>query len=499
MTLTHPTAPFDGMQAMLAAMDGIAQIDRESERIAIRDVAGFRDGLIDRLTATAVFAEGPEREGARWIVRAAAPELGAWPASIHALYMAAGRGEYTHRTAPAINVRGLAYDTMRAIFRAARANDCKIMLFELARSEMSYTQQRPAEYATNALAAAVKEGHQGPVFIQGDHYQISAKNWGSDPDKELNALRDLTAEAIAAGYYNIDIDASTIVDLSLPTLAEQQALNAHLSVQFTEFIREREPDGVTVSIGGEIGEVGARNSTVEDLHAYMTAYLTELQNRERATGGNLAGISKISVQTGTSHGGVVLPDGAIADVAVDFDTLRELSHAARVDYGIGGAVQHGASTLPEAAFGRFAEAGAVEVHLATAFQNQIFEHDAFPGDLKSEIYDYLNANHADERKAGQTDAQFFYSARKRAFGPFKRKMWDLPVETRDRIADDLEASFSLLMQRLGVAQSGDLVDRLVPRVNVPAPMPDALRAALAGEKVLAAVGAEAAVEEVEGE
>ena len=70
---------------------------------------------------------------------------------------------------------------MRAIFRAARANDSKIVLFELARSEMGYTEQRPAEYASNALAAAIKEGHQGPVFIQGDHYQINAKKYKETP------------------------------------------------------------------------------------------------------------------------------------------------------------------------------------------------------------------------------------------------------------------------------------------------------------------------------
>ncbi|MDF2761654.1 MAG: aldolase, partial [Thermomicrobiales bacterium] len=155
--------------------------------------------------------------------------------------------------------------------------------------------------------------------------------------------------------------------------------------------------------------------------------------------------------------------------------------------------------LPEVAFGRFADANAIEVHLATAFQNQIFEHPAFPADLKDEIYAYLSANHADERKEGQTDAQFFYGARKRSFGPFKRQLWDLPVETRDRIADDLEASFSLLMQRLGVAGSAELVDRIVPRVDVPAPMPDALAATLAGEVVMAGVRAEATLEEVEGE
>ena len=499
MTTTHATHTFASIKDLLDTMQGIARIreDRDRPGIEIVDVAGFRTGLIDRLIATAVFAEGPEREAARWVIRVAATELGAWPASIHDLYLAAGRGEYANRTAPAINVRGLTYDTMRAIYRAARANDCKIVLFELARSEMSYTQQRPGEYASNALAAAIKEGHQGPVFIQGDHYQISAKNFAADPDKELDALRELMREAVSAGYFNIDVDASTIVDVSLPTLAEQQALNADLTAMFTALIRDVEPAGVTVSVGGEIGEVGQRNSTVQELHAFMTAYLAAL--RERATGRDLVGISKISVQTGTSHGGIVLPDGAIADVAVDFATLKELSDAARIDYGLGGAVQHGASTLPEVAFGRFAEANAVEVHLATAFQNQIFEHTAFPADLKDEIYAYLAANHADERKEGQTDAQFFYGARKRAFGPFKRQVWDLPAETRDRIADDLEASFSLLMQRLGVAGSAEIVDRFVPRVDVPAPMPEALAATLAGEVVTVGAGAEATLDEVEGE
>jgi hypothetical protein len=499
VTTTHPTQPFASIADILDALSGIARIDGDRQTIEIVDVAGFRNGLIDRLVATAVFAEGAAREAARWIIRVAAAKLGAWPASIHPLYMAAGRGEYSHRTAPAINVRGLAYDTMRAVYRAARANDCKIMLFELARSEMSYTQQRAAEYASNALAAAIKEGYEGPVFIQGDHYQVSAKNYAKDAEAELNALRELTAEAIAAGYLNIDVDSSTIVDIALPTLGEQQQLNAHLTAMFTEFIRGLEPEGVTISVGGEIGEVGQRNSTVPELHAFMTAYLTELQDRERLVGHHLAGISKISVQTGTSHGGVVLPDGAMADVAVDFETLAQLSEVARTDYGLGGAVQHGASTLPEVAFGRFAEANAIEVHLATAFQNLIFEHAAFPGDLKDEIYAYLSANHADERKEGQTDAQFFYNTRKRAFGPFKRQVWDLPPETRDRIADDLEASFSLLMQRLGVAGSAELVEQFVPRVYVPAPMPPALAATLAGEVVHAGAGVEATLEEVEGE
>ena len=494
---TQALAPFDSVHDLLSGIDGVLAVDPAGS-ISVQDTGTLRATVIDRLVATAVFADGAARDAARWIIRLAAAELGAWPASIQDVYLAAGRGEYTHRTAPAINVRALSYDTMRAAFRAALANDCKIMLFELARSEMSYTQQRQGEYVSNALGAAIKEGFTGPVFIQGDHYQVSAKKWATDPEDEVAAIKDLISDAIAAGYYNIDVDASTVVDLSLPTLEAQQELNARLTAQLTEYIREIEPDGVTVSVGGEIGEVGLRNSTVEDLQAFMTQYEAQLKDRARKSGKKIAGISKISVQTGTSHGGVVLPDGSIAEVAVDFDTLRDLSDAARKDYGMGGAVQHGASTLPETAFGKFAEAGAVEVHLATAFQSMVYDHPAFPEALRNEIYAYLTANHADERKAGQTDAQFFYGARKRGLGPFKRQMWEMPVEARDAIAASLEETFGQLMQRLRVAGSASIVDQVLPRVDVPAPIPASLVAALKGESVDAG-GAEAAIEEVEGE
>lgn len=456
--------PFADAVAVRAALDGIATIGGDG--VAITDPTGFREQAIDRLIYTAIFGGAEAKGFSRWLIRAAAPLLGVYPASIHDLYMAAGRGDYANATAPAINVRGLTYDVMRTIVRAAQATETKIVLFELARSEMGYTEQRPAEYASNALAAAIKEGYQGPLFIQGDHYQFSAKTYAKDPDGELRAVRDLATEAIGAGYFNIDIDASTLVDLSLPTVAEQQAINARLTAELTRAIREVEPPGVTVSIGGEIGEVGGTNSTPEELRAFMDGYQSELARQSEAVGRELTGLSKISVQTGTSHGGVVLADGSIAEVAVDFETLAELSRVAKKEYGLGGAVQHGASTLPEEAFGRFADANAVEVHLATAFQNRIFESDAFPADLRDEIYAHLAANNADERKVGQTDAQFYYTTRKKAFGPFKRQLWDLPAETRAGIMADLEPVFTLIMQRLGVAGSAPIVDRFVRPVDV---------------------------------
>ena len=176
-------------------------------------------------------------------------------------------------------------------------------------------------------------------------------------------------------------------------------------------------------------------------------------------------------------GGVVLPDGTIEEVAVDFDALGALSDEARERYGIGGAVQHGASTLPAEAFDRFAQANAIEVHLATAFQNITFDSAAFPAALKREMYSYLDSHHADERTPDQTDAQFYYTARKRAYGPFKRQLWDLPDETRAAIMADLEPVFGLIMRRLGVAGTAALVDRIVKPVDIPLPPQEAFQVA----------------------
>ncbi len=456
---------FATIDDLAAAASGILGITDDS--VEVLDADALRAGLIDRLAWTAVFGDEATRGEARWLIRHIARATGAWSASIHDLYMAAGQDAYANVTTPAINVRGMAYDLARTVFQAARDTASKQVIFELARSEMGYTQQRPGEYSAVVLAAAVKEGWQGPVFIQGDHYQASLSAWGQDAAAELEAVRNLAIEAIRAGYGNIDIDASTLVDLSQPTLKEQQRANYVNTAELTEAIRAAEPEGVTISIGGEIGEVGKTNSTFEDLDAFMEGYGEELARRERASGRPIVGMSKISVQTGTSHGGVVLADGSIEEVSVDFDTLAELSAASKAKYRIGGAVQHGASTLPETAFSRFAAANAIEVHLATAFQSAIYDSPYFPADLLARMYAYLDEHHADERKAGQTDAQFYYNARKRALGPFKRDLWLLPDDVKWGILDALRQRFVLIMNELGVAGRGELVDRYVTRVDFP--------------------------------
>ncbi len=413
---------------------------------------------LDQLARDAVFGDGDSRELARRRIWELALEAGIGPASIHALYLARGRGECGGFTVPAINVRMLAYDTARAVFRAARARSAGAIILEIARSEIAYTDQRPAEYVAVVLAAALREGYPHPVFIQGDHCQVNAKKYGTDPEGEVGEVKKLIAEEIGAGFFNIDVDTSTLVDLSQPNLDLQQQTNYERAAEITAFIRSIEPAGITVSVGGEIGEVGSKNSTVEELHAFMDGYNRSLSR----LGDALPGLSKISVQTGTSHGGVVLPDGSIAEVKLDLVALEALSLAARRSYGLGGAVQHGASTLPPDAFGNFPRVETVEIHLATNFQNIIFDHASLPADLRDEMLQWLEANAAGERKSGDTPEQFYYRARKKAIGPFKRRCWDLPEATRSAIAADLERTFGFLFDQLKVADTGKLVERYVP-------------------------------------
>jgi fructose/tagatose bisphosphate aldolase len=397
-------------------------------------------------------------------------ELGIIPSSIQGLYEARARKECKGFTVPAINIRGLSYDVARAVFRAALRLKAGAFIFELSRTESHYTDQRPAEYAAVVIAAAIREGFEGPVFIQGDHYKVNALKFAKDPESELQGVRDFCQESVAAGYYNIDIDASTLVNVDKPGVHEQQRANFETTASLAAYLRSLEPPGVTLTLGGEIGEIGERNSTPEELTSFMDGLMETLARRSRYK----KGLAKISVQTGTRDGGVVLPDGNITQVAIDFETLRALSALARDRYGMAGTVQHGASTLPADAFHKFVECETAEVHLATEFQNMIYENAAFPRDLKEEIYKTLRKLCADEKKPSDTDAQFLYKTRKKAFGPFKRKFWDLPADLRERLGQDLERKFAFLFEQLNVQRTADLAKKTVTQVPVVPPLPPAL-------------------------
>ena len=182
----------------------------------------------------------------------------------------------------------------------------------------------------------------------------------------------------------------------------------------------------------------------------------------------------MSVQTGTSHGGVPLPDGGVAEVKLDFDVLRELGEVARA-HGLAGAVQHGASTLPDELFHRFPAVETAEIHLATGFQNAIYEHPAFPEDAPARQIEAWVLRERARRAQGRPDRPAVRvhdpqegdrSVQARAVG--------LVDEGRDPRGAHRKVSF--LFQELRVAGTRELVDRYIHPVEFHRPLPEGLRA-----------------------
>lgn len=427
-------------------------ITQKEGKVSFLDKEKFLKTTLYNILDTLISGDTSLKKLCSWITYDLALDEGIIPSSINSLYRAIGRGEVDIPfTVPAINLRTLTFDLARAIFRSAKKINAGSFIFEIAKSEIGYTAQRPLEYTTVIMLAALKENYLHPIFIQGDHFQLKANKFKEDPQREILNIKTLIKEAVEAGFYNIDIDSSTLVDLSRPEISQQQENNYKVCAELSQYIRSLQPEGIQISIGGEIGEVGGKNSTPEELESFMEGYLREIKGEE--------GISKISIQTGTSHGGVVLPDGSIARVKIDFDTLNKLSKLAREKYHLAGCVQHGASTLPQEAFHNFPLNRCAEIHLATQFQNIVYEQ--MPLSLKEKIYNWLNENCAEERKPEMTDDQFIYKTRKKALGPFKEEIHSLPREWKEKVSASLEKEFDFLFNELKIKDTRSIVDKYI--------------------------------------
>jgi fructose/tagatose bisphosphate aldolase len=402
---------------------------------------------MEKLVQKVVFGKtDKERKDAIIRIIKTASKKGIWLESTQKLYEEIAKGNCKGFTVPAINIRTLTFDFAKAIFRAAHKEDVGAFIFEIAASEINYTSQSLEEYIAVILAAGIEERFRGPIFFQGDHFKVNVKKYLSkDKEQELKKLKDLVKEAIKTGFYNIDIDCS-----GLKNVKE----NSYLTSELTYFIRKIQPEKITISIGGEIGQIGDKDTTVKELEIFMDEYQKYLSKY-----GKLKGVSKIAVQARTCHGGVILASGKLKEVKEDFPILKKLSRKAR-EYNTAGIVQHGASTLSKKHFSHFPESEVCEIHLATNFQNIIYESSYFPKHLKKVIYDWIKKEFLKEREETDTEIQFLYKLRKKALGPFKKAIWDIPKINKDKISGQLEKEFIFLFKALKVCQTKKLIKEI---------------------------------------
>ncbi len=408
----------------------------------------------DHLIYLVQFGEPLEQYNAAREIRELAVAQGAAPASLYSLYRARGREQLrANFTVPAMNLRGLSYLTAQAAFEAAQKLDVGLMIFELARSEMKYTDQTPLQLASSVLAAAVKTGWKHPVFLQGDHFQPKAQSPGQIKPGETQLIKELIKDSIDAGIYNIDIDGSTLVDPSQPSEYDQQRPNFLFTAEMYRFIEEIQPSDQIINLGCEISEVGTHLSKSSQLAAFMTG----LNDEGKWKWEYQTGPTKVAIETGTRHGGTVNPDGTPGPMKVDFDRIKTLSTLARHKYQMAGAVQHGASTLEKSIFAQFPESDTAEIHLSTGFQNTILDHPAFPQDLIDAMYQWCDLNCQKDRKPEWTEAQFYAKTRKKAWGPFKEQTWNLSESSQRQIQAALRQECENYFKALGVVKTKQLL------------------------------------------
>jgi len=469
-TMIHPVSAIKISQNRTDLISKVlrgAQI--KNKRLVITDARAFKTCLPTLAANAADFGPKSASESVQalsaWIIGEAAQQLGAKLASPQEVYIAIAEGKIAKKMSfPAVNVRGNSLDTARALFQAAIDNNVGALIIEIARSEMGYTNQAPREFAAVIQAAAMLEGFEGPLFLQGDHIQLKAKpvrTGGEAAQKELAAHRTLIRSLLEYGFGSIDLDMSPFERRTEENLSydEQQAENAKLTSEKIRDVREIEAELKTpwvTLLGGETGEVGKMNTRKEDIEAYAKGIIANMQ--QLGIDPSL-GIRKIAINDGTAHGGTPLPDGTIADVSIAFDVLEMATKIGR-QYGWAGSVQHGASTLPENAFSLFPKHGAVEVHLATGFQNILFDNGVYKvKGMQARVEKALIDNFAGEWGVdkGQTFAQFAYKTRKKINGPFKYELWTMPEEVRAAVAEELCHQFSFLFEQLGVKDTKELI------------------------------------------
>ncbi len=380
-------------------------------------------------------------------------ENGLYPASIAPVYQALGHGQLAPMTIPAFNVRGLTFPLARAIWQAAMQAECGPIIFELAPSESSGCDQTFEEYAAMVMAAAFQAGYRGPVFLQGDHFSLESA-------EDIKKLEKLAMQVIESGFYQIDIDGSHLFDENASELTGFHQPNAHATAELIKSVRSQQPRDVHVTLGGEVGEIGGTNTSVADLVAFHNELKQLLAE-------DTPGLDKISAQTGTTHAGIVLPDGTTGRMSVDFELIASLSEQAR-QFGWSGLVQHGASTLHFEDLAKLPEAGVIEVHLATQIQNILFDHPAFPVDLrkkmKSELVTTKRAAEGErlDSNADMSEAQRFYQARWAAWGNYKTQLWQMPDEVIAQVSDSLSEWATDVFNALRVTNRSQVLKDFYP-------------------------------------
>ena len=584
--LADEAAKVEAKQQFLKDLAEIIEVTPNAVKVLNRQL--FLDKGVDILADAAAHSINPDvKVAAKRILLEVAPFFGLKLASDHEFYMAKQEDKWSNITVPAVNGRASVYLSLKPLYRVAKQKKVGVLKTEVARSEQRYSAQDSAEITAISIAAAIKEGYTGLLFVQQDHNQFDRKKFfksDAERQKEIEARNALFHEGLLAGQYCIDLDPSTLADLE--ALAEIIKIESELVEQYLQKHPELLTDEIKNDKEGmaalrhrlvdeiEMGDNEDKDFLAQDDIADKVTRLREelypqmhktsievslndirtIRRMEKEVGltksvaigieerhiddkqltqfpstvlGSITisqAILKACKQEGlVPHCKISLQSGAMHGLGgvVDFG-IYERHKRHRKEIGVSVFVQHGASTLPKNDFNQMRDGDVGEVHLATEYQKIVFAIVAqeLP-ELAEKMAKWLEEKMAAEKKSGGKLGNFqelwnqamvqegknrqqiiaeilgdssnqskkfkgnFKDLVKELSAPFKYELGHLPPDVAQKIDKALFDEYSLILGKLGVEDTQELIERFIPYNDYPvelAPRPAGMVAVFAKEE-----------------
>ncbi len=436
---------------------------------------------VERLANTAALDGNAEvRERTQEAILRAGRAAGITLSSIKGLYSAKEEMEGKLGrpfTIPSINLRCATFDEARILFKKAMEENVGVFQIEIAPTEVAYTGQNFKEFASSVVAGAIAAGYTGPVFLKLDHMRMDPKKYRENPEQEIGRVFNVIKEAIDAGFYAIDIDASVLEanpeEVTVPV--EQQRDNFTVSARLVEMTRAYAREkGIEIALGVEVGEVGEAKINESHIRAFLSNLEKILAARSEAVQWDIAMPDVLAIPSGSPHGGRRDPKTGepldLKGINIAFDLLETASIICK-EYGMVGAVQHGASTLPIELFHLFSPIGVAEIHLATAISD--IEIDRILTDLvNGRMLDEFAASEAAQKAQAKLiaegkeplspEALRKNTERRRLIGKYKAEFWDVPAERKALREELVGELFGKWFNLLGVEGTAEAVRDLYP-------------------------------------
>lgn len=414
-------------------------VEIHGNRVEVLDADRLRTHTVEPLLYNSLFHPSERaRDVCRWILREAAAAEGIHCTSLAGLYAALARGLAPPVTVPLLRACVLPYDVARAVLRAARDHASEALAFAFGPEDASDTGLSVLDYASCVLAAALRERHGGPIFLRFGPLRVRSAAFALDAGAELSRLETLASDAVEAGFLNVHVDGSRLVDPGASTPLDKVALAAAVSGRLGAHVRGVRPRGGDVCLVSGIGDPGGREAVVDAARAFLDAFEVALHTRA----GRVPGLSALSLRHST-EGPYELP------VDPDLDLLREAGEVVSHDYRIGGTSIGDVTPLEQGRLSTLPPARVREAELSLALQDAVLDHPAFPLHIRDELHRRVDTQLRAERRPGEDAGDFRRRNRRRLLAPFLRELFDLDAAARDAIAGDLRTRAGGWIAQLG--------------------------------------------------